>query len=557
MPAKVTDALAMGIPCLATPTAPLLPLIDEGALLPVGHDDLAPTLEAALGDPSVRAAQARRGREVFLRRFSYGAVRPRLEEVLAKAADAGATTAPADLAAAVSFQRSLFAPATATDVAPAAPPAVAPPAEPAPARPAVASRPRPRPRRSAQGLLDIVMFWRQNDSGIYGRRQDMLVKYLAASPRVRRIVHFDDAVSVPALVTRWRDGRGDDYSQSSIVVKQTMRRARGTRPHPKVSAHTFVYQGGAEEPGGRLRCLVPPRTAYEAWVADVLARNGVGSHPLVFWAYPSHAEFPSFVRRFRPELVVADVVDDTRKWSGEGERGRLGDNYAEILGLSDVVIANCEAVKHSMEEFAAGIHVVPNACEVPSGTPPRLRRPRDLRKLRGPILGYVGNLSSRIDIDLLEHVARARPDWHVVLIGSAHLNRDVVPLGALDNVHLLGVRPYDQIQAYLQAFDVGIVPHLDDEMTRVMNPLKLFVYSAANLPVVSTAVSNIDEMRSLVRVAGDPDEFVRQVEEALREGRSPSLDAERRALLEQHSWPRRVEQVLELVDAGLVAAGAA
>jgi glycosyltransferase involved in cell wall biosynthesis len=221
------------------------------------------------------------------------------------------------------------------------------------------------------------------------------------------------------------------------------------------------------------------------------------------------------------------------------------------------VIANCEAVKRSMEEFAAGIHVVPNACEVPSGPPRRLRRPRDIRKLRGPLIGYVGNLSSRIDIDLLEHVAGARPEWHLVLIGSAHLNRDVLQLGALENVHLLGVRPYDELQAYLQAFDVGIVPHVDDDMTRIMNPLKVFVYSAANLPVVSTAVSNIDEMRSLVRVAGDPEEFVERVEEALREGRGPSVESEHRTLLEEHSWSRRVEQVLQLVDAGLATAGAA
>src|SRR5438309_1072946 len=40
MPAKITDALAMGVPCLVRPVAPLLPLIDEGIL--EVYDDSVP-----------------------------------------------------------------------------------------------------------------------------------------------------------------------------------------------------------------------------------------------------------------------------------------------------------------------------------------------------------------------------------------------------------------------------------------------------------------------------------------------------------------------------------
>ena len=40
-------------------------------------------------------------------------------------------------------------------------------------------------------MYDLVVFWKQNDTGIYGRRQDMFLKYLARSGRVPSIVHFD------------------------------------------------------------------------------------------------------------------------------------------------------------------------------------------------------------------------------------------------------------------------------------------------------------------------------------------------------------------------------
>jgi glycosyltransferase involved in cell wall biosynthesis len=132
----------------------------------------------------------------------------------------------------------------------------------------------------------------------------------------------------------------------------------------------------------------------------------------------------------------------------------------------------------------------------------------------------------------------------------------VLDLARFDNVHLLGVRPYDQLQGYLRSFDVAIVPHLDDAMTRVMNPLKVFVYCAANVPVVSTAVGNMEEMRALVRVATDHDDFIGAVDEAIRRGRGTAPSAEQTTLLEANSWPRRVDEVLALVEARLQAVGA-
>ncbi|HWC10906.1 MAG TPA: glycosyltransferase, partial [Acidimicrobiales bacterium] len=112
MPAKVSDALAMGVPCLATRMPPLLPLIEEGGLVPVTDDDLDFHLESMLTDPGARAEQARRGRAIFLRRLSYAAVRPRLEDALRRAA-ACTGPPPPDLVASVSFLRSRFAPAPA------------------------------------------------------------------------------------------------------------------------------------------------------------------------------------------------------------------------------------------------------------------------------------------------------------------------------------------------------------------------------------------------------------------------------------------------------------
>ena len=62
--------------------------------------------------------------------------------------------------------------------------------------------------------------------------------------------------------------------------------------------------------------------------------------------------------------------------------------------------------------------------------------PAELRALSGPVIGYVGNLSDRIDLDLLDDLVRARPDWQFVFVGSAHLDRTILRLDRHDNVAL-------------------------------------------------------------------------------------------------------------------------
>jgi glycosyltransferase involved in cell wall biosynthesis len=225
-------------------------------------------------------------------------------------------------------------------------------------------------------------------------------------------------------------------------------------------------------------------------------------------------------------------------------------NYAEVLARSDVVLANCEPVARSMERFAADVRVVPNGLELPTGAPIG-PPPAAVAALGRPLLAYVGNLSDRIDLELLEALARARPQWTLALVGSAHRDPAALALDRLPNVHLLGVMPYRQVRQFLAHVDVALIPHVDNEMTRSMNPLKAFVYASAGVPVVSTPVANLPDFGGLITVAEGADEFVAAVEAHLEAGR-PDVDLD---LLRPHSWSERVAQVFDLVDELLAGPG--
>src|SRR3546814_15817188 len=84
------------------------------------------------------------------------------------------------------------------------------------------------------------------------------------------------------------------------------------------------------------------------------------------------------------------------------------------------------------------------------------------------------------------------------------------------------------------------------ELTRYMNPLKAYVYLSWNLPVVATAVANVDAVPGLVHVAAGHEPFLEQVARTLDAPRPP-----RRAFREHvlaNDWAARLSGVVDALD---------
>ena len=85
IPMKLTEALAMGVPVLATATPGLAPYIRDELIFAVGEVPLAQRIGELLADHDALRERADRGREHFLARLSYGAVGEVLDHVITTA----------------------------------------------------------------------------------------------------------------------------------------------------------------------------------------------------------------------------------------------------------------------------------------------------------------------------------------------------------------------------------------------------------------------------------------------------------------------------------------
>jgi len=388
--------------------------------------------------------------------------------------------------------------------------------------------------------VDVVLFWKQNDSTIYGRRNDMVANYLASRPDVRRVLVVDAPIDEERLAAL--AANRDPVRHDRWIAERTHDKVAGRRDRGKISHTVFVHARGAYAPDEADRPGPAFLAEYGAFLAREFARRMIDPARAVFWAYPKNFPLPALLDRFPPARLVLDVVDDHRAWPGvpEAEQQRLGEHYRDLLARADQVLANCVPVQQAMAALGREPVLVPNGCDaaLPMASGPVDDALREQQAFTGRTLGFVGNLETKIDIALLSRLAESFPDCRVVLIGSTHANPDVLALGRHANVRLPGVVPYDSLGAWLSTFDVGLIPHLSTDLTRFMNPLKAYVYLSAGVPVVATAVPNVERVPGLVRVAEDHGQFLRLVAEQLAQGKPPRSLFER--VVAGNDWASRL-----------------
>lgn len=173
--------------------------------------------------------------------------------------------------------------------------------------------------------------------------------------------------------------------------------------------------------------------------------------------------------------------------------------YAVILSRADAVFASGPASARVLERWRAGVRVLPNGVdpEVFSGD-----RPRPVDLPLGPIVGYAGKLAQRIDDELVASVADALPHVSFVFIGPTLEHGAVRRMRARRNVMLLGDRPYEELPAYLRAFDLAWIPHRVGEGETGGDPIKLYEYWAAGRQVISTRIDGSQGWAAQVHLVG-------------------------------------------------------
>lgn len=254
----------------------------------------------------------------------------------------------------------------------------------------------------------------------------------------------------------------------------------------------------------------------------------------------------------RPRGLIYYCVDDYAANPGvDAEAVRRME--AALAGLAGLTIATGEPLAARLRTVARRVEVLPNVAdtELFGQEAAGLRHPvlDALDALPRPRLGYLGNLAAyKVDMALIEGIARLRPDWTLALVGPTNRGDVQAAVSASTspaNVHWLGEVPHRLAPAVIDRFEVGLLPSARHKVMDASFPLKFFEYLLRGKPVVGRPVPALGAYVDWLALADDADGFVAAVERCLSV-RSGEMAARRRAFAEDFSWTRRMEQLRAL-----------
>lgn len=286
-------------------------------------------------------------------------------------------------------------------------------------------------------------------------------------------------------------------------------------------------------PGSRLARRIN-RRLIGSQLRETLAGLGI-ERPVLWTSLPSAVDV---VGEISEASVVYYCCDDFESLSGV-DHGPVGTMERELAKKADLIFATSEELGRKFKD--RHLENLPHGVDFDLFSTPT-SRPIDLPP--GQVALFYGSLSSWLDLEIVRGLARMRPDWNLVLIGSSSIDLSCLELHG--NIHILGPRPHHLLPGYVQHADAALLPFLDTPQIRACNPLKLREYLASGTPVISTDFPALARYRTLISVATDASEFSSALDGLEN---CPSARAARQAMVSTESWKSRADTALAHIDA--------
>lgn len=402
---------------------------------------------------------------------------------------------------------------------------------------------------SAPGIDGIVCF--STDPWGEMKRPGQLVRRL--SSRVP-VCYVEPGLSATSIIKNWRalgspvarsrivrsvvlgpHGMGGDVHVVSSLSSVPPQRVAGVLPTESLlSALARRQHGAVQRRAFRAASLLGMRAPI-AWISYPMALAGVPADAFVVYdCMDRWSDFPDAIAEPRWGRVVA-----------RAER--------QLIERADVVLCSARGLYEARSLDAPGrTLLVQNGADVDHFMPRNPPVPDDIARLPRPLIGYVGAVADWLDFELIAQVARLRPDWSFVAVGPVFQGkptgdaRAMKPILGLPNVHLLGPRQYGDVPAYLEAFDAALIPFRSNGLTDDTNPIKVYEYLAAGVPVVSTPLPEVMDLPE-VEVAADATDFAAAIERAVGRRHDPTSLGRRLDVARSNSWESRAASAWRFV----------
>lgn len=155
---------------------------------------------------------------------------------------------------------------------------------------------------------------------------------------------------------------------------------------------------------------------------------------------------------------------------------------------------------------------------------------------QNPTIGFIGHISKRrINYNLVQSVAAARPDWTLLFVGPGTEEDKNALKEGYPNIVIQDPVSGTEVPRVIRDFDIGMIPYnTEKEDMDYVFPRKACEYLAAGKPVISTPLKEVECLKPYVQVATDAEGFIRKAEEVTDENEFAT--EARRSFAQRYDW---------------------
>jgi glycosyltransferase involved in cell wall biosynthesis len=220
----------------------------------------------------------------------------------------------------------------------------------------------------------------------------------------------------------------------------------------------------------------------------------------------------------------------------------------KLIAKSDFVFTNSLHYEDYARKYNNNSYMVGQGCDVSIYQPEKTVIAEELKSIDKPIIGYVGYLSAkRLDTNLMSGIAKAKPDFEIVLVGPEDDSFKKTDLHQLPNVTFLGSKPPETLPSYIKGFTIAMNPQQLTKATKGNYPRKIDEYLAMGIPTIATKTKAMEWFNDTVLLGENLEDYLNNIDQIMKSDTQEKKE-NRIKTGHSHSWTTCVNLMYDHIN---------
>ena len=352
---------------------------------------------------------------------------------------------------------------------------------------------------------NIVLVWKQHDSGIYGRRIDLIARYYKQRNPEANVTVLE--VMGDSSLSNYENSKAL-FDNSSVILNDVLSQKIYRYRLDNVYYHLITYNDDSSI------------NSFEEKFSGFLTSENIYPDNSVIVLFPLLEVCDQLINVMSSFKIIVDIVDNQVQWMKAPEVRLKGlKQYYELISIADHVVANSPTNLEYFKDlnFFENLepHFIPNWYTLPSG----FAFKREINQ--GEInLIYSGNLNDRIDWNLMHKICKMLLQYNgkLHIVGSTVRRADEMKkLLKNENCIYHGVVNEKQLLRLLQHVNFAVVPHKEDRISKFMDPIKLKMYKKLGITSLTSKLPGLPTDDAMLILTESSDDFMSKLDNMLKD----------------------------------------